>query len=63
MTDPVPVIRKRGRPRVPEPRSAVMTWVPVHVHDRLIDLAQRYDMSVSAVLRRVIVLSLNDRHS
>lgn len=63
---PVPLVRKRGRPRgwrSPEPGSRVSAWVPIHCHDRLITLAQRYDMSVSAVLRRVIVLSLGDSSS
>lgn len=57
----VPLTRKRGRPRVPEPRSSVSAWLPARVHDRLIAVAHRQDVSVSALVRKLIIFTLDDR--
>ena len=45
---------KRGRPRVAEPGSSVSTWLRQADHDQLIRLAQRHDLSVSALVRQLV---------
>jgi len=54
--------RGPGRPvgtvRVTEPRKSVATWLPASAHDRLIQAANRHDISVSDYIRRVLVLTL-----
>lgn len=57
-TDAVPIERRRGRPRVNEPRSSVSTWVPASYHDRLIKMAQNNDVSVSSVVRSLLMMQL-----
>lgn len=54
------VIRKGGRPRVSEPRSAVSTWIPSRYHDRLSRIALRHGVSVSRVVKQAIVVFLKD---
>jgi hypothetical protein len=51
-TDPPP--GKPGRPRVSEPGSSVSTWLRQADHDHLIQLAQRHDLSVSALVRQLL---------
>lgn len=53
--------RKRGRPRAREPKSAVMAWVPTTTHDQLAHLALRDGVSVSSLLREVIVRTMATR--
>ena len=55
--------QRRGRPFVSEARSSVSTWIPARYHDRLIRIAQRNEVSVSAVVRGAIVLLLKDESS
>lgn len=50
--------RKRGRPRVNEPRSSVSTWVPQSYHDRLIKMAEQKDVSVSMLVRSMLILQI-----
>jgi hypothetical protein len=50
--------RKRGRPRVEEPRSSVSTWVPASYHDRLIKMAEQKDVSVSMLVRSLLMIQL-----
>lgn len=45
----------RGRPPVQEPRSTVSTWLPASAHDRLIKVANAREMSVSAIVRHIII--------
>jgi hypothetical protein len=52
------VPRRRGRPRVSEPRSTVSTWLPAHAHDRLIQIAKREEQSISAVVRQLLIFRL-----
>ena len=52
-------VRQRGRPRVAEPRASVSTWVPATLHDRLIQVANREELSVSEYVRKVLVLQLD----
>jgi hypothetical protein len=54
----VQVVRPRGRPRAPEPGSSVSTWVPQAYHDRLIQLAEKHDVSVSSLVKTLLVLQL-----
>jgi predicted HicB family RNase H-like nuclease len=53
-----PQERKRGRPPLDQPKSPVSTRLSVREHDRLIALAQQREMSVSALVRRVLVFAL-----
>ncbi len=47
-----------GRPRVAEPRTAVSTWLPVGTAERLYTAARAEDISVSELVRRIVVLRL-----
>lgn len=61
MSEPVLVVpqrRRGGRPRAPEPRSAVSTWITTRNHDRLVQIANAQGMSVSAVVRGAIQRAL-----
>ena len=49
--------RRRGRPRV-APSGTVSTWMPVSYHERLIALARAQDVSVSALVRQLVVLQI-----
>jgi hypothetical protein len=55
----MPMTRKRGRPRAREPRSSVSTWITQREHDRLCRIAIRRGVSVSSLVRRVLVLGLS----
>lgn len=48
-----------GRPKAPEPRSSVSTWIPASRHDQLVRLAKQRGVSVSAVVRGLIAGSLS----
>jgi hypothetical protein len=45
---------KRGRPPVTEPGSAVSTWLRQGEHDRLIQLAQQRETTVSSLVRQLL---------
>lgn len=54
----VPQKPQGGRPRgsrQPEPGSAVMTWLRVSEHERLIQLAQQQDTSISSLVRQFVI--------
>lgn len=52
---------RRGRPRQsPEPCTSISTWVPEPYHDRLISLANRRRMSVSSLVKRFIIIQLDN---
>lgn len=53
-----PERRKPGRPRATDPSSPVSTRVPESYHDRLIQLAAKHDVSVSAMVKTLLVLQL-----
>jgi hypothetical protein len=53
--------RGRGRPRVAQSSLRVSTWVPTPLADRLIQLAQKHDVSVSQIVRTMVVLQLRDK--
>lgn len=46
--------RPRGRPRVAERGSAVMTWLKSRQHDFVVRLADERSTSVSAVIRDLV---------
>jgi hypothetical protein len=48
----------RGRPRNREPSSTVSTWLPAGAHDKLIQLAQEQETSISALVRSLLMLRL-----
>lgn len=50
--------RRRGRPPVEEKRSSVSTWVPVSLHDRLIEVASAREISISELVREAIVITI-----
>lgn len=50
--------RRRGRPTVQEPRSSVSTWLPVSLHDKLIELATKREVSISELVRESIVVTI-----
>lgn len=45
---------RRGRPRVCEQYSTVTTYLPADLHDELVQLAKRRDVSVSKVVREIV---------
>ncbi len=49
---------RRGRPRVEEPGASVSTWLRPDDHDRLLRLANKHDMKVSALVRQLLKLRL-----
>lgn len=55
------LVKRRGRPRVEEPRTAVSTWLPVRQHDRLIQLANQNEQSVSDFVRKALEPQLTRR--
>jgi hypothetical protein len=55
-----PVIKSRGgRPRAEVRSTALMTWVPTTYHDRLIQMANERHMSVSGLVRQILILRLS----
>lgn len=50
--------KTRGRPQVSERGTVVSAYVPVKVHDDLIQLAAQRAESVSSVVRQLLVLRL-----
>lgn len=59
MDDPQPALfiltpRPRGRPRSTIPKSSVSAHVPTTLHDRLIELANQHEISVSRLMYRVL---------
>jgi len=52
MTDEAPPkASKGGRPRVPESRNTVSTWVPSSDYDKIIKAAKAQDLTISALVR------------
>ena len=47
-----------GRPRVAVPGVRVTTWVREPDYDRLLALAQKHDLSISATVRDLLKLRL-----
>ena len=60
MRDPDTVTKAIGRPKSPDPGSAVCTWLRGTEHDRLIQAANSRRMIVSSFVRSAVVLLLED---
>jgi|GEM_PF-2879164 len=60
MSDKPPegVRRPPGRPRVAEPLERVSTRLPLPIYDRLVEIANQQDTSVSMLVRQLLVLRL-----
>lgn len=50
--------RRRGRPRVQEPRTTVCTWMEARHYDQIVRMANQQEKSVSALVRDLLVLRL-----
>lgn len=46
--------RRRGRPRVSEARTSVSAWIPAACYDALNRIANERDISVSALVGKVL---------
>jgi hypothetical protein len=55
---PPPPRHPGGRPRAPEPRSRVTTYLREADHDRLIAAAKMREQSVAALVRDLLKLKL-----
>ena len=55
---PINGARRRGRPRVEQPLSAISTRMPTNLHDKLVVLANKHEVSVSALVRQMLMLQL-----
>ena len=51
-------IRQRGRPRVAERLEQVGTRLPIAYYDRLVQIANQRDTSVSSLVRQLLILRL-----
>jgi hypothetical protein len=51
-------VKPRGRPRVEEPGTSVSTWLRPGEHDKLIQLANKHDTTISALVRQLLILKL-----
>jgi len=57
--EPVHVVRRPpGRPRVAEPLERVSTRLPLPIYDRLVEIANREETSVSMLVRQLLILRL-----
>jgi len=54
------IVNKGGRPRAAVPHSQVSAWVPTDVHDRLVRMAVAHEVSVSRMVNRIVLLTLQD---
>jgi hypothetical protein len=52
--------RRRGRPPAQEPCTTLSTWIPNAHYDKLAEIARRHDVSMSTLVRRVIILRLHE---
>lgn len=50
--------RRRGRPPAQEQSTGLTTWVPNRFHDQLIKLANERSMSVSALVKTLLIRQL-----
>ncbi len=53
-----PTRRPPGRPKATEPGSSVSTWLRPKEHDQLIQLAKQREVSVSALVRSMVIFRL-----
>lgn len=55
------VPNRRGRPRLLDPQVPVTTWIPSSHYDRIAALARKNNVAMSAVLRNIVILRLQDK--
>lgn len=55
--------RTRGRPPSAEKGSVVTTWIPERERNRIVGIAHRAGMSVSAVVRSLLVKQANSTNT
>lgn len=55
-----PTAPRRGRPPALEQKATVSTWLESRLHDRLVRLAAREQVSVSRLVRQLLVIQLHD---
>jgi hypothetical protein len=53
-----PPVRRRGRPKSAVESTALTTWVPTTYHDKLIKMANERHMSVSKLVKQILVLKI-----
>lgn len=51
--------KKQGRPHAKQPSTPVMTWVPTDLHARLCQLAGKHGVSVSRMVKNMLILQLH----
>ncbi len=61
MADDRPIPRPRGRPHAEEPGTSLSVWIPTKYFDRLSQIAQGHDVSMSHVARQILVLQLTKK--
>jgi hypothetical protein len=55
-----PTMKVRGRPAMGRAQlSPISSRVPIATHDKLIKVANRQEMSVAALIRRIIVITID----
>jgi hypothetical protein len=56
----VDTVKRRGRPRVetPKPGVSASTWLQPNEYDRLVKQANQQGISVSSLVRQLLVLKL-----
>lgn len=58
----IATVKKRGRPRLAEPKVCVSTWVEPSEYDRIIKLAARRREPISSLVRSLLMLRLPPDH-
>lgn len=46
--------RPRGRPRAPEPRVSISTWVPVSQYERILQQANQQELTLSKYVKEAL---------
>lgn len=55
------ILPRRGRPPAEEPCTSLSVWIPTKYYDRLAQLANGHQVSMSALVRQMIVLQLRQK--
>ncbi len=58
VTDDVKQESKGGRPAFGEPHTTVTAYIPVRQYDRLVELANQRDQSVSSLVKQLLVMRI-----
>ena len=60
MTGP-PIAKPRGRPRVEQKGTSVSAWIRPNEYDKLVKMANARDVSLSSLVRGLLVLKISPR--